>query len=160
MVQADIPTDKQQDPWGRRQPGLGRDGCRTPMQWTPGEHAGFTGGRPWLATVDPNRARNVEVQLGDPDSMLSLTRRLIEVRRDSQALRSGCYEAVEGLPETVFAYRRRAGEETVSVYLNFGDEAVRVSAAGTLLVATRPGVAGPVGGVLALDGLDGAVLGS
>ena len=160
MLQADIPPDQQQDPWGRRQPGLGRDGCRTPMQWTPGKHAGFTTGRPWLATVDPDGERNVEAQLGDPDSMLSLTRRLIEVRKGSRALRSGSYEAVEGLPETVLAYRRRAGGETVRVYLNFGDEPVRLREEGTMLVATRTAVRGPVGGVLALDGLDGAVLGS
>lgn len=160
MVQADIPPDQQQDPWGRRQPGLGRDGCRTPMQWTDGEHAGFTTGRPWLATVDPDGIRNVEAQLYDPDSMLSLTRRLIEVRKGSGALRTGSYEAIDGLPETVFAYRRRAGGETVCVYLNFGDEPVRVPAAGTLAVATRSVVGGPVDGVLALDGLDGAVLSS
>lgn len=160
MVQADIPTDQQQDPWGRRQPGLGRDGCRTPMQWTPGKSAGFTTGRPWLATVDPDGTRNFQAQLGDPDSMLSLTRRLIEVRKGSQALRSGSYEAIEGLPETVFAYRRRAGGETVRVYLNFSDEPVRLPTEGTILAATRTGARGPVGGVLALDGLDGAVLAS
>jgi hypothetical protein len=48
----------------------------------------------------------------------------------------------------------------VCVYLNFGDEPVRVPAAGTLLVATRPGASSPGDGVLTLDGLDGAVLGS
>lgn len=160
MVQADIPPDRQQDPWGRRQPGLGRDGCRTPMQWTTGEHAGFTTGQPWLETVDPGGALNVQAQLGDPDSMLSLTRRLIEVRKGSNALRTGSYDAIEGLPETVFAYRRGAGGETVCVYLNFGDEPVRVPAEGTLLAATRSGASGPVDGVLALDSLDGAVLGT
>ena len=160
MVQADIPPDQQQDPWGRRQPGLGRDGCRTPMQWTPGGHAGFTSGRPWLATADPDGTRNVQAQLDDPDSMLSLTRRLIEVRKGSRALRSGSHEAIEDLPETVFAYRRRAGGETMRIYLNFGDEPVRVPAQGTMLVATRSGARGPVDGVLSLDGLDGAVLAS
>ena len=41
MIQADIPPEEQQDPWGKRQPGLGRDGCRTPMQWTAGPKGGF-----------------------------------------------------------------------------------------------------------------------
>ena len=160
MVQADIPPDRQQDPWGRRQPGLGRDGCRTPMQWTAGENAGFTTGQPWLETVDPGGALNVQAQLGDPDSMLSLTRRLIEVRKGSRALRTGSYDAIEGLPDTVFAYRRHTGGETVCVYLNFGGEPIRVPAEGTLLVATRSGASGPADGILTLDGLDGAVLGS
>ena len=130
------------------------------MQWTTGESAGFTTGRPWLATVDPDGARNVEAQLGDPDSMISLTRRLIEVRKGSRALRSGSYEAIEGLPETVFAYRRHACDDTVCAYLNFGDEPVRLPAEGTLLVATRSGTRGPADGILTLDGRSGAVLGS
>ena len=97
-------------------------------------------------------------QLADPDSMLNLTRRLLAVRKASRALRVGSYEAIDGLAGTVFAYRRRAGGETVSVYLNFGDEPVRVPAGGTLLVASGSGAGGPVNGVLTLDGLDGAVL--
>ncbi len=159
MVQADIPPEEQQDPWGRRQPGLGRDGCRTPLQWTADPYGGFSTVRPWLATVDPDADRNVEAQLADPDSMLHLTRRLLEVRKGSEALRIGDYQALEGLPETVFAYRRRAADgETVCVYLNFGGEPVRVPAAGEVLAATRRDMAGPVGGFLLLDGLDGAVL--
>ena len=158
MVQADIAAEDQQDPWGRRQPGLGRDGCRTPMQWTAETNAGFSGGRPWLETVDPDGTRNVEAQLADPDSMLKLTRRLIEVRKGSEALRVGSYEAIEDLPDTVFAYRRRAAGETVCVYLNFGDQPVRVPAEGEVLVATRPDLSGQVCGGLTLGGLDGAVL--
>ena len=158
MMQADIPPEQQQDPWGRRQPGLGRDGCRTPMQWTAGPTGGFTAGRPWLETVDPDGALNVQAQLDDPDSMLNLTRRLIAMRKGSRALRLGSYEGIDGLADTVFAYRRRAEDETVSVYLNFGDEPVRVPAEGRLLVAARRGMNGPVDGVLTLEGLDGAVL--
>ena len=158
MVQADIPPEDQQDPWGRRQPGLGRDGCRTPMQWTGGLDGGFTEGHPWLPTVDPDGTRNVEAQLADPDSMLNLTRRLIEVRKDSRALRTGSYEAIEGLPDTVFAYRRSSGGETVSVYCNFGDQPVHVPVRGEVLVATSSNVTGPANGELTLGGLDGAVL--
>jgi oligo-1,6-glucosidase len=32
---------------------MGRDNARTPVQWTPGPHAGFTTGEPWLP-VNPN----------------------------------------------------------------------------------------------------------
>ena len=158
MVQADIPPEEQQDPWGRREPGLGRDGCRTPMQWTREPGGGFSTGRPWLATVDPDATRNVEAQLADPDSMLNLTRGLVEVRKGSCALRVGSYEAIDGLPETVFAYRRFTERETVRVYLNFGDDRVRFQAEGEVLVATRSDLSGCVDGVLTLDGLDGAVL--
>jgi len=39
MVNADIPADQQQDPYGLRVPGMGRDGCRTPMQWSDAPNA-------------------------------------------------------------------------------------------------------------------------
>jgi glycosidase len=51
-----------------------RDGCRTPMQWTP--EGGFTTGEPWLAYGD--RSVNAE----DPNPMLELHKRLIALRRD------------------------------------------------------------------------------
>jgi alpha-glucosidase len=58
----------------------GRDPHRHPMQWDPGPKGGFTDGEPWLAANDP-RERNVAAQLGDPDSLLELYRRLIAFRR-------------------------------------------------------------------------------
>ena len=41
MANVPIPPELQQDPFGLRVPGLGRDPYRTPMQWTPGPNAGF-----------------------------------------------------------------------------------------------------------------------
>ncbi len=58
----------------------GRDAHRHPMQWDASRTGGFTDGKPWLPPVDPAR-RNVADQRDDPDSMLSLCRRLIELRR-------------------------------------------------------------------------------
>jgi alpha-glucosidase len=55
----------------------GRDGFRHPMQWA--SSGGFTTGTPWLDEIDPAE-RNVETQREDPDSLLSLYRRLIELR--------------------------------------------------------------------------------
>jgi glycosidase len=56
----------------------GRDRLRHPMQWDPG--GGFTTGDPWLPLVDPE-TRNVADQQADPCSLLSLYRRLLELRR-------------------------------------------------------------------------------
>jgi alpha-glucosidase len=59
----------------------GRDGARHPMQWDGSPSGGFSAGTPWLPMVDPAE-RNVAGQREDPDSPLSLYRRLIAARRD------------------------------------------------------------------------------
>ncbi|HZS10931.1 MAG TPA: alpha-glucosidase [Nitrospirales bacterium] len=84
----------------------GRDPARTPMQWDATPQAGFTTGRPWLpVSADPDRI-NVAAQCDDPDSLLTLYRRLIHLRRTSPALLDGEYEDL--LPEhpTCLVYRR------------------------------------------------------
>jgi alpha-glucosidase len=50
MRQVDIPRDRVRDPFERNVPGIGvgRDGCRTPMQWDASENAGFSKVNPWL----------------------------------------------------------------------------------------------------------------
>jgi alpha-glucosidase len=67
-------------PEQRRDP-VGRDWCRTPMQWQPGDGAGFTNPRvePWLPLGDADR-RNVAQQTDDPGSVLHLARGLIRLR--------------------------------------------------------------------------------
>jgi alpha-glucosidase len=83
----------------------GRDGFRHPMQWEP--DGGFTTGTPWLSEVDPEE-RNVVSQRDDPASLLSLYRRLIELRR---ALGEG-FQLLDAEPGVV-AYER--GEHVVAV---------------------------------------------
>jgi glycosidase len=46
------------------------------MQWDHTATGGFTTGTPWLPMVDPE-ARNLADQRDDPDSLLTLYRRLI-----------------------------------------------------------------------------------
>jgi alpha-glucosidase len=50
-----------QDLFEKRVPGLGvgRDGCRTPMQWNGNEFAGFSIAKPWLPVAPSYRACNV-----------------------------------------------------------------------------------------------------
>src|SRR5207302_2991840 len=75
-----IPPEAIQDPVAHslRGLGLGRDPERTPMQWDPSAFAGFSTARPWLPLADDFATENVAVQQGDPRSMLSLYRRLID----------------------------------------------------------------------------------
>jgi alpha-glucosidase len=85
----------------------GRDPMRHPMQWEATPNGGFTSGKPWLPAIDPAE-RNVEAQRNDPDSLLHLYRRLIDVRaRLGRGFR--LLDAAEG----VVAYER--GEHVVAI---------------------------------------------
>ena len=68
--------------------GLGRDPERTPMQWDRERNAGFTVSS--LAAAPQTGGVNVEAERDDPRSMLTLYRRLIELRRASRRSRSAC----------------------------------------------------------------------
>jgi len=108
MFDVNIPPELIQDPFEKRVPGigLGRDPCRTPMQWNGSAQAGFTSGRPWLP-LDPDYAVvNVEAQRGDPTSMLMLYHRLIELRRSAPALTLGAYQPV-AMTGDLLAYIRQ-----------------------------------------------------
>ena len=73
--------------------GLGRDPERTPMQWDATPNAGFSSptARPWLPLAADSATVNVASQLNDSQSMLTLYRRLIELRRSTPALSVGSY---------------------------------------------------------------------
>ncbi|MDE3096681.1 MAG: alpha-amylase [Chloroflexota bacterium] len=118
MENVGIPDDRLQDP--ARRYGRGRDPERTPMQWT--RRSGFTAGEPWLPYGD--LTRNVEDQSGQPDSLLSLYRRLAWFRRRSDALRFGDYAPVDGTPPGVYAYTRSHGDERLLTALNFTNETI------------------------------------
>ncbi|MFN2442118.1 MAG: alpha-amylase family glycosyl hydrolase [Thermoanaerobaculia bacterium] len=121
MTNVAIPPDRIQDPYEKNVPGLGlgRDPQRTPMQWSAARHAGFTQGTPWLPLGAADL--NVEKQLCDPDSMLALHRRLIELRRREPALSVGDYAPLEA-GGTLMAWVRKKGSRFLFVAVNMGDE--------------------------------------
>jgi alpha-glucosidase len=125
MIDVDIPHARVQDPLERNVPGkgLGRDPERTPMQWDASRNAGFTGGEPWLPISDHFQEVNVAAQRDDSESMLSLCRRLLALRRGEPALEIGRFDLVSARGD-VLAYTRRArrGEEEFLVVLNLGAE--------------------------------------
>jgi alpha-glucosidase len=129
MHDVPIPPGQIQDPFERNVPGRGhgRDPERTPMQWSAAPNAGFTAGRPWLPLASDFRETNVDTQREDPRSMLSLYRRLIDLRRGEPALEKGFLELVQSEGD-VLAYVRRArrGEPSFFVALNLGGESQRI----------------------------------
>jgi alpha-glucosidase len=118
----DVPISREQerDPAGIREPGNSRDPERTPMRWDASPGAGFTGGAPWLP-IGPRPELNVATESDDPNSMLSLHRRLLGLRRRERALSVGGYEGL-GRNGSVMAYRRSQANDDFLVVLNLGHE--------------------------------------
>lgn len=96
----------------------GRDGERTPMQWTRGRNAGFTNGTPWLPIPPSAATHNVETEAKDSNSILSFYRQLLMLRHRNSALLDGDYLALNEDDSHVLSYLRRYKGETVLVALN------------------------------------------
>jgi alpha-glucosidase len=125
MVNVQIPAEKEQDPWGKRVPGLGRDPNRTPMQWDASANAGFSTApqdKLWLPLAPDYGSLNVQSELADPHSVLNLYRKLIQFRKDTPALYAGSYRSLDGFPEESLVFIRQSGEKKVLVVLNSGTQ--------------------------------------
>lgn len=139
-----IPAEAVQDPYEKNVPGLGlgRDPARTPMQWSAAPHAGFSSARPWLPVAADFERNNVERQRQDPDSLLSLYRALLSLRRARPALCLGTYRPLETGPH-VLGYERVHGVQRDAVLLNLSDENQRVALVegddARVLLSTHPG---------------------
>ena len=99
-----------------------RDNARTPMQWTAGENAGFTTGKPWVP-VNPNyRQINAEAALADPDSVFHYYQKLIDLRKTYNVFRDGSFTLLCPEDEKIFAYTRDTDSEHLLVVCNFTGE--------------------------------------
>lgn len=161
-----IPSAEMQDPQGLNMPdkNLGRDPARTPMQWDEGKNAGFTEGRPWLR-LDKTFARmNVQAQQHDPHSMLTLYRRLIQLRRREPALASGNYEPVYADSQLLAFIRRSERHPSFLIVLNLTHRPGyfrpdNFSYNGTVEIATSPEVEGTtVSNSFSIDGDEGLLI--
>jgi alpha-glucosidase len=105
---------------------VGRDKCRTPMQWSNAPNAGFSPGQvqTWLP-VNPNYAQGVNVaeQWADPGSLLHFYRRLLHTRKKTPALVVGGYEPLDAGAADYLAFLRysEAQAQTCLVVLNWSD---------------------------------------
>jgi len=125
--------------------GADRDRARTPMPWNGSPGGGFTGPgvTPWLPMADPPD-RNVAGQRDDPNSVLSLCRRLVALRR---AELSGGLADFENLAVTEGVWAYRTG--SVIVAANFTGQPAEIPAAtGEVLLATSAEHAPPSPGLL------------
>jgi maltose alpha-D-glucosyltransferase / alpha-amylase len=102
-----------------------RNGCRTPMQWSPDRNAGFSRTNPQQlylpVTIDPEyhyEAVNVENQQKNLSSLLWWTRRVIAMRKNFKAFSRGSLEFLYPDNPKVLAFLRRYEDETILVVVN------------------------------------------
>jgi len=102
-----------------------RNGCRTPMQWSPDRNAGFSLANPQQlhlpVIIDPEyhfEAINVENQQKNLSSLLWWTRRVIATRKNFKAFSRGTLEFLFPDNAKVLAFLRRYEDETVLVVVN------------------------------------------
>jgi len=97
----------------------GRDGERTPMQWNGSANAGFTTGKPWLPVPASAKTHNVEAESKNPNSVLSVYKQVIHLRKTEPALLEGAYIPLNESDPNVISYLRKSKDGTVLVVLNF-----------------------------------------
>src|SRR6201984_3412184 len=102
-----------------------RNGCRTPMQWSPDRNAGFSRANPQQlylpVTIDPEyhyEAVNVENHQKNLSSLLWWTRRVIAMRKNFKAFSRGSLEFLNPDNPKVLAFLRRWEHETIMVIAN------------------------------------------
>lgn len=102
----------------------GRDNARTPMQWTAGENAGFTDGKPWLSVNENHSFINARAALENPDSVFYYYQKLIALRKTYDVFRDGRFTLLCPEDEQVFAYTRDTEQAHMLVVCNFTDREV------------------------------------
>ena len=100
----------------------GRDGERTPMQWSDGPNAGFSSGQPWLPVPASYKTHNVATEVSDPNSVLQFYRRLLNLRHTDEALLDGKYVPLDESDAHVLSYLRRVKNEALVVILNMSGQ--------------------------------------
>lgn len=91
---------------------------RTPMQWSADANAGFTTGIPWNTAQLDYEEKNVAVQLGASESLLTLYQRLVHLRNTTPALRIGGYSPVSASETEIYAALRYSEGQAVLLLAN------------------------------------------
>ncbi|HET7844506.1 MAG TPA: maltose alpha-D-glucosyltransferase, partial [Xanthomonadales bacterium] len=102
-----------------------RDGVRTPMQWSPDRHGGFSRADPERLVLPPIMdpmfgfgAVNVEAQRRDAHSLLNWTRRMVALRNHHKAFGRGGIRFLYPRNRRVLAYLREHDGDTLLCVAN------------------------------------------
>jgi alpha-glucosidase len=101
----------------------GRDGERTPMQWSDSLNAGFSTGHPWLPVALNYPTHNVFNENHDKTSLLLYYEKLIALRRKNNALSHGTFVSLNDNDQNVLSYLRQGKTDSVLVVMNMSKTA-------------------------------------
>ena len=123
----------------------GRDGERTPMQWTAARRmpdSRAQRAKPWLPVPPSAVTYNVEAESKDPNSSLNFYKNLLKLRHTEPALISGDYVTLNPDDPNVFSFLRHylGNGRSVLVALNMSDKPQMVT-----YDLTSQGVTGGIG---------------
>jgi alpha-glucosidase len=134
----DIPPERRRDTMWLRSGGNdpGRDGCRVPIPWAgalpPHGFSPDGAERPWLDQPDDWAPLTVAAQTDDPDSMLSLYRTGLRIRR-SRPWGAGPFRWLDAGGESLSFARGDA----FACLVNFGEEPIAVPDGAVILIASN-----------------------
>jgi len=134
----DIPPERRRDPMWLRSDGNdpGRDGCRVPIPWQgDGPPYGFSpdgAEGPWLDQPDDWSPLTVAAQTDDPESMLSLYRNGLRIRR-TRPWGSGPFRWLDAGGESLWFARGDA----FTCLVNFGPTPLAVPSGAVTLIASN-----------------------
>lgn len=105
-----------------------RDNARTPVQWTGGENAGFTTGKPWFY-INPNyKEVNAEKEMSDPNSLLNFYKKLIRFRKENEIVLKGDYKEYYPNSKDLYVYERTYNNQRMLVICSFTEKGVAFEA--------------------------------
>lgn len=122
MTDVYVPLDKRNDTF------QGRDSERTPMQWNTSNHSGFTFPKtePWLPLATNYSLYNVEVEIDNSTSILSLYKKLLELHSTESAFYEGEYMCLNATEDLLVYLRWKESDASYKEYyiivINFSDQ--------------------------------------
>jgi alpha-glucosidase len=106
---------------------IGRDGERTPMQWSDAANGGFSTHEPWLPVPSSYKTHNVASESKDQNSVLEFYRKVLALRHTNEVLLEGNYTALNEDDANVLSYLRTYKGKSVLVALNMSTSAQKTT---------------------------------
>ena len=105
-----------------------RDNARTPFQWSDGENAGFTEGKPWFFINENYKQINAAQQEADPNSLLNFYRAILKFKKETPVAVWGDYKEYYPKDKNFYVYAREYEGKRLLVICSFSKKALRFDA--------------------------------